>query len=544
MAESSRAGPSGPKLAKKIATPLAGIALLAAAWYLWQHVPTIAPGGAAPEGAVPSAPTATPRQIYYGPRNSLAVLPFADRSANGGQAPLARGFAAELLDRFEAVPALQVTTRSSSFFFHDETISPRIVAERLQSAFLLIGEWRGTDGALSVTVSLYDAYRDRELWRDEYWGDLDRVLQLRDAIVRDALAELPAAQASAMAGEPTSGQALPPEPDPGAWVLLQRGRYAADPLGPIDLAAAEADFRAALEQQPGYAAAQLDLAELWLHPAWPRDADPAAVERARTAAQDVIQRPTAAPLTSDSDRARAWALLSFIRHHYDWRWVAAAEAAQHAVDLRPGDAGLLALASLARLTLGELEGARAQLQASLDRDPLNLGSRLRLGLVEEFSGRHDDALASYRRVLNLRPDYPAAHAYRARVKVLQGKADSALKEGAQESDAFWRRYAETLALFAAERTDEAQSLLRQMMEEDGTVAAFQIAELFAFGGAAEEAFAWLERARDQRDPGLSALLGNPLLASLHADPRWAALLKALDLPPDLASGLAPDWPLD
>ncbi|MDX1381842.1 MAG: hypothetical protein R3233_12010, partial [Xanthomonadales bacterium] len=282
MAETSRARP----FAKKIAAPLAGIAVLTGALYLWQHVPTLEP-----EDAAPSARVATPRQIYYGPRNSLAVLPFADRSPDGEQAPLARGFAAELQDGFETVPALQVTAPSSSFFFQDETIPPRIVAERLQSAFLLDGEWSGADGAIGVTVRLYDAYRDRELWRREYAGDLAGLPQLRDAILRDALAELPNAQG----GDPVSEWAREPEPDPLAWVLLQRGRYAADPLGPIDLAAAEADFRDALEQQPDYAAAQLDLAELWLHPAWPRDADPAAVERARQVAQEVIRRPAAAP---------------------------------------------------------------------------------------------------------------------------------------------------------------------------------------------------------------------------------------------------------
>jgi hypothetical protein len=74
-----------------------------------------------------------------------------------------------------------------------------------------------------------------------------------------------------------------------------------------------------------------------------------------------------------------------------------------------------------------------------------------------------------------------------------------------------------------------------MIAEDGAVAAFQLAEIFAFDGEVERAFEWLERARDQRDPGLSALLGNPLLRSLHGDPRWAALLQSLGLPPRTAA---------
>jgi TPR repeat protein len=107
-----------------------------------------------------------------------------------------------------------------------------------------------------------------------------------------------------------------------------------------------------------------------------------------------------------------------------------------------------------------------------------------------------------------------------------------LRESGQEADPFWRRYAEILALGAAERTREAGLLLERMISEDGAYAAFQLAEIFAFEGQVEQAFEWLERARQQRDPGLSALLGNPLLQSLHEDPRWAALLENLDLPLD------------
>jgi hypothetical protein len=71
-----------------------------------------------------------------------------------------------------------------------------------------------------------------------------------------------------------------------------------------------------------------------------------------------------------------------------------------------------------------------------------------------------------------------------------------------------------------------------MISEDGAFAAFQLAELFAFEGQVGQAFEWLERARQQRDPGLSALLGNPLLTGLHDDPRWPALLADLGLPLD------------
>lgn len=512
--------PVSTRLGKKLLVPLAAGLLLALAWYLWRH-----DSAAPPTVRETVAPGASPRHIYYGPRNSVAVRPFADRSASGEQAAQALGFANAVLDRLLGRSGLQVTAPTSSFFFRDPAVPSRSVAERLQSAFVVSGEWRAEGDAVTVTAVLYDAYRDRELWRESFQGDLAAVLALRDAVVDGLLSGLPAA------GPLTAPP--PREPAPAAWWLLQEARYRADPLGPPDLAAAERSYLAALEAQPDFDSARLGLAELWLHPGWPAAVDGAAVEGARAIAEQVLERGDGAGCSGPGQNAaRAAGLLSHIRHRYDWRWQAAAEAAGQAVDRCPGDAGLLALASLARFTLGDLEQALGLLEASVQRDPLNLGSRLRLGLVQEFSGRYDEALATYRQLLTLRPEYPAAHAYRARVKVLQGKAESALRESGLETEPFWRRYSEALALFAAERDDAAQPLLQDLIAQDGAAAAFQLGEIFAYRRQTDAAFEWLDRARLQRDPGLSALLGNPLLENLHRDPRWPALLRTLELPLD------------
>ena len=507
----------------RLLLPLAGILLLAVAWALLERNGMIGPDMALRSGEQPAAtpqsrvPGSAPR-IYYGPPNSVAVLPFADRSPAGGDEALARGFAAEVQGRLEAVPSLQVTATRSSFFFDDPQASRRIVAERLKAAYLLHGDWRPQDGLLEVTATLFDARRGRESWSREFSGSLDRIEALRDAIARDVL--------EAMART----DALPPAPDTPAdhraWAALQQARYLADPLGAMDLQAAESRLREALGFEPAYDAARLALAELLLHPSYDPAGREAAVAEARQRIGEVLENAAAAP----ADLAQAWGLQSHLLHDEDWRWRAAADAADRALELRPGDAGLLALASLARFSLGDLAQAVEWLEGSIRRDPLNLGSRLRLGLVQEFAGRYDEALASYRQLLALREDYPAAHAYRARVKVLQGKAESALREVAQESHPFWKRYAEILALVAAQRQEEAESGLGRMIAEDGEVAAFQVAEILAFAGEIDRAFEWLERARERRDGGLSAVLGNPLLQSLHEDDRWERLLQQLGLP--------------
>jgi serine/threonine-protein kinase len=63
------------------------------------------------------------------------------------------------------------------------------------------------------------------------------------------------------------------------------------------------------------------------------------------------------------------------------------------------------------------------------------------------------------------------------------------------------------------------------------VAAYQIAEVYAYRGEVDLAFEWLERAYAQRDGGLSQIKGDPHLKRLASDPRYAAFLEKMRLPP-------------
>ena len=60
--------------------------------------------------------------------------------------------------------------------------------------------------------------------------------------------------------------------------------------------------------------------------------------------------------------------------------------------------------------------------------------------------------------------------------------------------------------------------------------AYGIAMIYAFRNQSDKAFEWLDRAYAQRDPGLMATKVEPLLKSLHNDPRFFAFLKKLNLP--------------
>jgi len=263
---------------------------------------------------------------------------------------------------------------------------------------------------------------------------------------------------------------------------------------------------------------------VWLARNAAGDDNPDLIENARTA--------LAAALQSDSEWPQAHGLSSYISRNYDWDWFAALDAAENAIRLNPGDPELMNIASLAMFSVGQFSRASQLMEAAVQQDPLNLTARLRLGLLQEFSADYEGALASYRQILGTNPDFPGARAFRARVKIIQQKPDSAMKEVEQESDLFWKRYSQILALTAQEQLDEANLLLQQMMVEDGQRAAYQIAEILAFQGDLDGSFEWLTRAFHQRDGGIKEMLGNYFLSNLHGDTRWAGMLAEVKLPLD------------
>lgn len=86
---------------------------------------------------------------------------------------------------------------------------------------------------------------------------------------------------------------------------------------------------------------------------------------------------------------------------------------------------------------------------------------------------------------------------------------------------------------------ESQEAVDSLGARFGDYDAYQVAEIQAWRGEKDRAFEWLERAWKQHDGGFVAVLPNncslkcnPLLRNLRGDPRYAALLKKMNLPPE------------
>ena len=504
----------------------ASIAILLAllTWTLRDRIPVF-PGGES-NAPVDEVKLARP-QIYYGPANSVAVLPFscnsigfkaptADEGFPGtgletrpeGDPALAEGIAQALIDLLARVPGLQVTSSNSSFFFSGGDTALAVLAERLKVKHILAGCARQTAGGIEINARLLDVKTKSEKWSKSFNGKLDEVFLAQNEIV--------VATVSSVSRE--RGLKVPESlvVDPQAWLLYIQGRHQYRMREPGSLQKAEAALRQAVDIEPDFAPAVLQLARVAMDPTRVAAQGPAGYEKARKMIDEAIRL--------DPELAGAYLELSRIRRAVDWDWRGSSQAAQKAMEFQAGSAQVLSNASTALFTMGLFDTAVILLKEAIKRDPLVLQNLQRLGLLYEFSGKYEESLLSYQMLLRLNPDYPAVHAYRARAMLALSMPESALEEADKEKIPFWKRYARILSLMALDRREEADLLLLQMVAEHGNDAAYQLAEIYAFSGDIDQAFSWLDRAHRQRDGGMSELIGNHFLSKLEKDARWKELL--------------------
>jgi adenylate cyclase len=103
----------------------------------------------------------------YGDK-SIAVLPFANLTADPDQDYFSDGISAELLNMLAQIPDLRVVSRSSSFSFRGEDIPIPKVAKRLNVTNVLEGSVRKAGDRIRITAQLIDAHSDTQLWSQTY----------------------------------------------------------------------------------------------------------------------------------------------------------------------------------------------------------------------------------------------------------------------------------------------------------------------------------------------------------------------------------------
>jgi tetratricopeptide (TPR) repeat protein len=245
-------------------------------------------------------------------------------------------------------------------------------------------------------------------------------------------------------------------------------------------------------------------------------------------ARDAIARALAIePDLPEALYARAW-----IETNFDFNWSAATQTVSKATALAPADPNVLIAAGNLETALGNTDRAIENYRKAVELDPVNAQSRSFLAFGLANTKRFAEARAEYARVIELNSSAPWAHAGLGLASLLENKFEEAATEAQADAGEWARLLIVSCARWAQKRVQESDAALNELIKNEAELAAFQIAQAYAYRGDKDKAFEWLERARRQRDPGLGDLLKDPLLEKLHDDPRWNAFVRAMGLADD------------
>jgi non-specific serine/threonine protein kinase len=121
---------------------------------------------------------------------SIAVLPFADMSADKDQDYFCEGIADEIINALTNIRDLRVASRTSSFRFKDAAMDSREIGDRLGVGTLLEGSVRKVGSHLRITAELINASDGYHRWSERYDRELEDIFAIQDEIAQSIVKAL------------------------------------------------------------------------------------------------------------------------------------------------------------------------------------------------------------------------------------------------------------------------------------------------------------------------------------------------------------------
>ena len=451
----------------------------------------------------------------------LAVLPFENLTGDPNREYLADGLTEQtisLLGRLNP-EQLGVIARTSVMGYKNKDERLDQIGRDLSVHYVLESSLRESGSHIRITAQLIQVKDQTHLWSQDYDYLAKDILNIQDDVARAVAREIRLRLSSQQQAE--LAQSHPVNPD--AFDAYLQGHYFFQRNTDKDTDMAGRYYERATQLDPSYALAWVGLSRVRN---WQVNTGVTPAEEGHRLARETVERA----LALNPNLAEAHTQMGRIKQQVDFDWAGADASIQRAIALEPGDSDILRLAAGSAAILGRFDEALALGRRAVDLDPLNADSWESLAETEFFMGQLDKAAADCKKALELSPDVAAAHMVLSQIYVMQGRPHDALLEIELERSDPIRAFLYSIAYHALGRKKESDAALSELVTKYHAGGAYQIALVYAFRSQSDEAFEWLDRAYAQRDGGLIATKVDPLLKSLHKDPRYAAFLKKLNLP--------------
>ncbi|HYA57536.1 MAG TPA: adenylate/guanylate cyclase domain-containing protein [Thermoplasmata archaeon] len=455
----------------------------------------------------------------------VAVLPFANISPDPKDEYFADGLTEELITVLSQVKGLRVISHTSVNQYKGTTKPVAQIGSELGVDTVLEGSVRKAGEQLRISVQLIDTGSDEHRWAQTYDRKLENVFAIQAEVAEQTAGalkvELLKSEREALLEKPTSNLA--------AYESYLRGIQAfrnytgwGDEKHDRE---AERCFEEAIREDPDFSAAYSYLANHLL-----------AVMGVSRSAKDTVPRArelAAKALELNPNSSDAHVAAGNVVFQGDLNWARAEAEFQQAIALNPSSSAAREWYGYLLWVLGRFEEAKKQDGLAIELDPLWILARHQLVLAHENSDL-GEIISMLEKLVESFPDSVGTRRWLTWYYAVAGRTEEALRSveplaGTTDPAA---RYHRSIVLALLGRPEEAEARIAEW--EAGRISQYispvDVAVWYAFRGETEKALDLLERDFREGDRTLWNEYRTPAFDSIREEPRFIALLRAMNLP--------------
>jgi serine/threonine-protein kinase len=454
--------------------------------------------------------------------DSIAVLPFQNKSTEADTDYLSDGLAESLLYRLSQLPNLKVSPTSSVLRYKGKEIDPIKVGQELGVNAVLSGRIIQRGDNLTISAELVDVRDNKLLWGEQYDRKMSDLLATQREISREIVEKLKLK----VSGE-EKGLAKNYTENNEAYELYLKGRFYWNKRTAEALKKSIEYFNQAIEKDPGFALAYAGLADCYDIPANrlpPREAMP----RAKAA--------TMRALELDEKLAEAHTSLARVLAAYEWDWTSAEKEYKRAIELNPHYAIAHQWYGGWFEAMGRHNEANDERKRALELDPLSSIVNFEWGVAFFYARDYDRAIEQFQKTLELDQNFPPAKYFLAQTYMQKGMYDKAIAGFKEAIPLMSNDVTGTASLghvyALSGKKSDARTVIEELKQLSGHqyVPATSIALVYAGLGEKDQAFAWLEKGYEEHAFQMQWLKVDPRWDNLRSDPRFADLVRRVGLP--------------
>ena len=331
------------------------------------------------------------------PRPSIAVLAFANMSADPENEYFSDGLAEEIINALTHVPGLKVIARTSAFAFKGKQDDIRRIAETLGVAHVLEGSVRKAGNRIRVTAQLITAADGSHLWSERYDREMADVFAIQDEISQAIAGALQVT----LAAKPAQARHTPKLP---AYEAVLKGRHHMLRHSPVSFARANDCFEQAMALDPLYAEPHANLGLSYFLSAM-------SGLRSSRETMPLIRAEAKEALSLDPSDPGPHFLLAAVAaaYEYDWKSARRTLSPSRLAGASVSAEAHWAYASLYLQPLGRFDEAVSHMERAVERDPLNAFWRGVLASHLTHARRYDEAIRQANEALEIDETNIAPH---------------------------------------------------------------------------------------------------------------------------------------